>query len=35
MGYEHPVEVIQRLDLPQSDRDLMIGGNAARLIGLA
>ncbi|MGE5526431.1 MAG: amidohydrolase family protein [Rhodospirillaceae bacterium] len=34
MGYEQPVDVIQRLDLPQSERDLMTGGNAARLIGL-
>jgi aminocarboxymuconate-semialdehyde decarboxylase len=34
MGYERPVEVIERLDLPREDRERMIGGNAARLLGL-
>jgi aminocarboxymuconate-semialdehyde decarboxylase len=32
MGYERPVDVIERLDLPREDRDRMIGGNAARLL---
>ncbi|HWI13512.1 MAG TPA: amidohydrolase family protein, partial [Burkholderiales bacterium] len=35
MGYEQPVDVIERLDLPRAERDLIMGGNAARLIGLA
>ena len=35
MGYEQPVEVIERLDLPAADRALITGGNAARLLGLA
>ncbi len=34
MGYERPVDVIERLDLPERDRALMIGGNAARLLRL-
>jgi aminocarboxymuconate-semialdehyde decarboxylase len=35
MGYEQPVEVIDRLDLPADERALIAGGNAARLLGLA
>jgi aminocarboxymuconate-semialdehyde decarboxylase len=35
MGYDRPVEVVEKLDvLSATDRDLILGRNAARLLGL-
>jgi hypothetical protein len=35
MGPEQPVEVVERLGgLGQADRDLILGTNAARMLGL-
>ncbi len=35
MGYTRPVDVVERLgDLSAAERDAIVGGNAARLLGL-
>jgi predicted TIM-barrel fold metal-dependent hydrolase len=35
MGYERPVEAVEQLAaLSEQDRDLILGNNAARLLGL-
>ena len=35
MGYERPVEVVERVpELSLSERELILGGNAARLLKL-
>jgi aminocarboxymuconate-semialdehyde decarboxylase len=34
MGYERPREIIDALKLAPADRDLIYGGNAARVLGL-
>jgi aminocarboxymuconate-semialdehyde decarboxylase len=35
MGSEHPVDEIRALGLPFEDEDLILGGNARRLLGIA
>ncbi|MBI4084221.1 MAG: amidohydrolase [Candidatus Lambdaproteobacteria bacterium] len=34
MGYEQPREIVAQLGLAAAERDLILGGNAARLLGL-
>ncbi len=34
MDEEHPVEFVDQLKLPATDRDRIVGGNAARLLRL-
>ena len=34
MGYEQPAEVVRQLDLPAEQRAMILGGTAARLLGL-
>jgi aminocarboxymuconate-semialdehyde decarboxylase len=34
MGYERPRDIIDALKLSPADRDLVFGGNAARVLGL-
>jgi aminocarboxymuconate-semialdehyde decarboxylase len=35
MGYERPREIVNKLDLPAAQKELIFGGNAARLLHLA
>ncbi len=35
MGVEHPTEAVQALALPADDEENVLGGNAARLLGLS
>jgi len=34
MGYRQPVEVVERLPLARNEREMILGGNAARLLRL-
>lgn len=35
MGYERPRDIVMKIDLPAAQKDLIFGGNAARLLRLA